>query len=494
MSIFSIFQKPKKNNKASSVQPTGEVVKQTVGNTILFSGSKTLKLDETTTSIASVFTNLLTFWRSSEELATESSISSIAYITDIHHYGKKAASTYKSFCTNDIEIEGKLSDELKKEIETYLSKLVPRSGKSGMYALQSYFVKAVLQQGGIAYWIDLSNNALNELEFRLIDIPFSSIKPIFDKQTNSTKYKTDKINLSAINEGLTEEEKFKFESDLEQFQLFFFDIDYQTKKPIPFFSSATEVIYTESLFQRLIRALVEKLALLKHAHFKLTEPEEKNPIRGMGLAFESDEAQNESSEVKKASEEIRKQISNPTGQIVKNPDTKNNYMFVQGASITDENVELNTYSTLEHAAIKPLEDAVEKPLSAALHVPAQFLGLSQSRTETQFSIDVELFLEQESEIRGFMAGILTDLVEFKYRVLNQTLPTDFKVTIKPSEVVRAELIAKAEKTKAETINLKLQNLKLKMDTGYKVTEKEITDLGFDASVFNAPITVGGNTP
>lgn len=482
MSVLDLIFKSKPKEASSVNASSRSVVVKKVNSVYFFSGQNTLQTQlNNKAGISQIFANLLKLRRTSNTLNSADEYQQYAYISDYHPYGKKAASIYKSFCCNEIEYD-KAGNDRTQEFNDYLSGLLRnQKGIIGTYALQTYLIKAILNQGGVAFWLDIDE----EDNIQIINIPFHSITAVKDAKTNLTKYSTNKINLGAINASLADNEKYEFASDLPQFQIFFFDVDFESQTPIPFFSAAVEDCYTENLWRAGIRELINRLSFLKYAHFKIKPPEVKD--YGAHDLFSNEEAElQKQTEAQKAVEEIKGEIANPTGKMVNNPETDKNCAFFAGMSITDETVDIDTYSTLETASIKPIQGVVERPLSAGLRVPAQFLGISESNTETQIEIELELFLENESELRNFMAEILKSLIQFRAFITGQKLGKNFSVSIKESDVVGALKRQKAAKEKAETQGLQLANLKIKKELGFEVSEKEIKDIGFEATKLPEP--------
>lgn len=463
MGLFELFT-PKATAPPQSLTPVK------TKNNYYFTGSESLRINsQALASASSAFKALLTFFSDNKTLGSKQALEAARYIAKFHPYGKKAVSIFKAFCLNQIEWDAAIADGEKTE---YLKVLNSVTGS--LESFQRYVLNSVLLQGGLSFWLDLDPESG---AVKLINIPFTDITPKFDTSSQSWKYNSSKIALEKINASLPSSEAYKFCSDLPQFFIFTFDSSIDEPDPVSFFAAAIEDCYTETLWRRLIRESVKRLAILKHAHFKVAEPKPAT-LGGSTLTGWASETAAVKPPLESAVDAIKEQIASPTGKIVSNPDTEKNYVFLQSMAITDENVSMETFSTLETQAIKPLGDAVKEPLAAGLRVPAQFLGISESRTETQIEIELEMFLETVRELTEFIDNVMLSTVKFKLWTQNKELTVDYPFWIKDSDVAGNLKRQKSAKEKAALVGVGLDNLIKKGQLGFDTTDDDIAILGY----------------
>ena len=291
------------------------------------------------------------------------------------------------------------------------------------------------------------------------------------------------INTSSIRASILASSgvDIKYASDLDQFSIYFFDIDNETLTPVPFFSSALNDCYTESMWRALIYKVVEKLSVLKFFQYQVGKEDTEKEIKDLLNEIQTIDGVDENTK-NTVIKQITDQLTSGSKGVVafETSDPSTNYALLnQANAVTDENVKILTHSTLESPAhISILGTEIRKPLASGLRVPSQFLDLSLSNTETQIDAEIEIFLESVNEMRDFVSKILKDLAVLRSYIQGFTLPADFSVNISESDTVSGLKKSKALTEEQQAIGMKLDNL-LKLKTlGYDVSPEMIEEVGY----------------
>ena len=469
--------KPSQPKKQVSFIAPKEAVKPIASQVInIVQGNQSLSLTGTRTeNISKKFSELLPLNTTGTALTAEEQLKALKYIVDYHPYGKKASSIYKSFVCNKIEFNEGMNEVDEQDWLNFYASIAPQnSGNKSEKDLLFYIVKSILVQGGVAFWV----NTDIEGNMKINNIPFHTITPAFDNATGKWNFNSKLINTSSL---VTKGVDVKYASDLDQFMIFFFDIDNETMTPVPFFSSALNDCYAESMWRALIFKVVEKLSILKFFQYQVGKEDTEKEIKDLLNEIQTIDGVDDNTK-NTVIKQITDQLTSGSKGVVafETSDPSTNYTLLnQANAVTDQNVTILTHSTLESPAhISILGTEIRKPLASGLRVPSQFLDLSLSSTETQIDAEIEIFLESVNEMRDFISKILKDLAVLRGYIQGFTLTNDFSVHISESDSVSGLKKSKALTEEQQAIGMKLDNLLKLKGLGYDVTPEMIEEIGY----------------
>ena len=138
------------------IAPPQAVSQPTTQTINIVQGNQALSLSGTRSeNISKKFSELLPLNEKGTTLTAEDQLKALKFIVDYHPYGKKASSIYKSFVCNKIVFNENMSEVDEQDWLNFYASIAPQnSGNKSDKDLLFYFVKSILIQGGVAFWVN----------------------------------------------------------------------------------------------------------------------------------------------------------------------------------------------------------------------------------------------------------------------------------------------------------------------------------------------------